>query len=45
MIISFPDSVKPYNMLSHLEKNSNLTKQTAIAITGQSNSKIQSVLM
>ncbi|XP_034128556.1 wiskott-Aldrich syndrome protein family member 2 isoform X1 [Drosophila guanche] len=27
------DSVKPYNMLSHLEKNSNLTKQTAVAIT------------
>ncbi|XP_064553995.1 actin-binding protein WASF2 isoform X4 [Drosophila montana] len=27
------DSVKPYNMLSHLENNCNLTKQTAIAIT------------
>ncbi|KAH8395501.1 hypothetical protein KR215_008606 [Drosophila sulfurigaster] len=27
------DSVKPYNMLSHLENNSNLAKQTAIAIT------------
>ncbi|XP_022222157.2 wiskott-Aldrich syndrome protein family member 3 isoform X3 [Drosophila obscura] len=29
----YGNSVKPYNMLSHLEKNSNLTKQTAVAIT------------
>ncbi|XP_059222140.1 actin-binding protein WASF2 isoform X4 [Stomoxys calcitrans] len=27
-------NVKPYNMLSHLENNSNLTKQTAVAIAG-----------
>uniref|UniRef100_A0A6P4FCF0 Wiskott-Aldrich syndrome protein family member n=1 Tax=Drosophila rhopaloa TaxID=1041015 RepID=A0A6P4FCF0_DRORH len=26
------DTIKPYNMLSHLEKNSNVTKQTAVAI-------------
>ncbi|KAH8328706.1 hypothetical protein KR067_013718 [Drosophila pandora] len=26
------DTVKPYNMLSHLENNSNVTKQTAVAI-------------
>ncbi|EDW13332.2 wiskott-Aldrich syndrome protein family member 3 isoform X2 [Drosophila mojavensis] len=29
----YGNSVKPYNMLSHLENNSNLAKQTAIAIT------------
>ncbi|XP_065358528.1 actin-binding protein WASF2 isoform X1 [Calliphora vicina] len=27
-------NVKPYNMLSHLENNSNLAKQTAVAIAG-----------
>uniref|UniRef100_A0A1B0G9C9 Wiskott-Aldrich syndrome protein family member n=1 Tax=Glossina morsitans morsitans TaxID=37546 RepID=A0A1B0G9C9_GLOMM len=27
-------NAKPYNMLSHLENNSNLTKQTAVAIAG-----------
>lgn len=32
--ISFTDTVKPYNMLSHLENNSNVTKQTAVAIAG-----------
>nr|XP_017014986.2 wiskott-Aldrich syndrome protein family member 2 isoform X4 [Drosophila takahashii] len=26
------DTIKPYNMLSHLENNSNVTKQTAVAI-------------
>ncbi|XP_017855079.1 wiskott-Aldrich syndrome protein family member 3 isoform X4 [Drosophila busckii] len=29
----YGNTVKPYNMLSHLENNSNLAKQTAIAIT------------
>ncbi|XP_073825593.1 wiskott-Aldrich syndrome protein family member 3 SCAR isoform X2 [Musca autumnalis] len=30
----YGSNVKPYNMLSHLENNSNLTKQTAVAIAG-----------
>jgi len=34
IIISFTDTIKPYNMLSHLENNSNVTKQTAVAIAG-----------
>lgn len=34
--VYFPgNNVKPYNMLSHLENNSNLAKQTAVAIAGQ----------